>query len=917
MNRIHAVQQPGGLARIDEPAAPPPHPRAVPGTVAAWGTCAAVVLLWGVLRLAVFSDQIFPLTFVLPLLVCIWTRRVGMLWGMAAVFVAMAAAEAFWVMPEALRRPAQDSAALAATVFNIAAGSAAVHIIIVLRARLERSASDLAAANAELNQANEELAGQAEELSTQNEMLADQAEELRRQTEEANQQAEELAQQNEELQSQAEEIEQLNTALTRREALLQTLLDAARLAVGEQAALEDICAAAAGMFEGPVAVVVYERRLEGLVMRAASGLDPGSPPPGVLPMDRSLAGLALAQEHTAALPDAALRPDLILLGSADHPFVSALAAPLRLPGRSGGALTVLHRERRDWTEIQFRLAEWLAQQCGRILETLRTQELVRRQAALIDLTPDAVMVRAEDGSIRFWSLGAEAMYGWPASEAVGRCAHELLHTRFPEPPAAIAEHLGREGRWTGELTHRTRDGRDVIVQSRWLLRPDPESGIEVLESNVDVTARKQAEIGLLAAKANLEDMVRERTADLARSVAELERANAELARRAAQLRALAGDLTATEQRERKRLSQILHDGLQQHLVAAKLQLGGLAGPDGDGEVARTAAQVEQLLNESIQISRSLSAELSPPILQDGGLADALLWLQRWMREKHDFDVEVAVETDLEPAPEIKTLVFESVRELLFNCVKHAATARAVVRVTGANGGALEVRVSDEGCGFDPARMGPAGNGGGFGLFSIRERIQLAGGELRIDSIPGGGTRVLLRVPHARIDATVPAGAGPEPAVPPPPTVAPGPSGRIRVLLADDHAIVRDGIARLIGKEPDMEVVGAARDGREAIELARRLAPDVILMDIGMPEVSGIEATQAIHRERPGIRIIGLSMHEHHEHAQVMREAGAVDYRTKDCAPSELLAAVRSCAGGRSARPSPSAPSDARVTGPGA
>ena len=84
------------------------------------------------------------------------------------------------------------------------------------------------------------------------------------------------------------------------------------------------------------------------------------------------------------------------------------------------------------------------------------------------------------------------------------------------------------------------------------------------------------------------------------------------------------------------------------------------------------------------------------------------------------------------------------------------------------------------------------------------------------------------------------------------------------MLADDHAVVRQGLAQLLQKESDIEVVGAAADGQEAVELAARLLPDVILMDISMPKLNGVEATNTIHKDFPEIRIIGLSMFEKDE-----------------------------------------------------
>jgi len=113
-----------------------------------------------------------------------------------------------------------------------------------------------------------------------------------------------------------------------------------------------------------------------------------------------------------------------------------------------------------------------------------------------------------------------------------------------------------------------------------------------------------------------------------------------------------------------------------------------------------------------------------------------------------------------------------------------------------------------------------------------------------------------------------------------------------VLLADDHVVMREGLARLLGQEPDIEIVGQAADGQEAVDVAAKLLPDVILMDLSMPKLNGVEATRAIRNDYPDIRIIGLSMFEESDRAQALRDAGASDYLTKGGPPEHLIATIR-------------------------
>jgi two-component system CheB/CheR fusion protein len=245
----------------------------------------------------------------------------------------------------------------------------------------------------------------------------------------------------------------------------------------------------------------------------------------------------------------------------------------------------------------------------------------------------------------------------------------------------------------------------------------------------------------------LEQKVSERTSELAAKIDELRLANEELESRTKQLALLAAELTLAEQRERKRLSQLLHDGLQQHLLSAKILLGGVTELIGDVGLKQATADIEKIIGESVQLSRSLSQALSPPILHERGLSGGLEWLVGWMRDKHNFKVDLSIETRPDLPEDVRILVFESVRELLVNAVKHSNVRSALVSLNQVNEAELRIAVNDEGTGFDPRQLKPPGEEGGFGLFSVRERIGLIGGRFEIDSGPSNGSRFILTVPH--------------------------------------------------------------------------------------------------------------------------------------------------------------------------
>ncbi len=121
---------------------------------------------------------------------------------------------------------------------------------------------------------------------------------------------------------------------------------------------------------------------------------------------------------------------------------------------------------------------------------------------------------------------------------------------------------------------------------------------------------------------------------------------------------------------------------------------------------------------------------------------------------------------------------------------------------------------------------------------------------------------------------------------------------ITVLLADDHAVVRDGLKVLLQQSADIRVVGEAADGREAVQLAQQLAPDVVIMDITMREMNGIEAARLLRETCPATRVVMLSMHSNAEHVFRALEAGAAGYVLKESAGEEVVEAVRAAHAGQ-------------------
>jgi CheY-like chemotaxis protein len=244
-------------------------------------------------------------------------------------------------------------------------------------------------------------------------------------------------------------------------------------------------------------------------------------------------------------------------------------------------------------------------------------------------------------------------------------------------------------------------------------------------------------------------------------------------------------------------------------------------------------------------------------------------------------------------------LFQSVRELLFNVVKHASTNAARIEMLRQDEHTVIV-VSDKGEGFDPEGLWKNDRSAekAYGLFNIRERLLLLGGDFEIQSRTGNGTTVRISVPQQTVAFAAPEQTVDSVAEEHPsnrhlePATQKSSGGPIRVMLVDDHAVMRKGLSLLLSRIEDIDVVAEAADGAQAVEEAQRINPEVILMDISMPGMDGIEATRRILAQQPHIRVIALSMHGAEDQALKVEEAGAVAYLSKTDGPDKIVSAIR-------------------------
>ena len=269
-------------------------------------------------------------------------------------------------------------------------------------------------------------------------------------------------------------------------------------------------------------------------------------------------------------------------------------------------------------------------------------------------------------------------------------------------------------------------------------RGGPLGAIEVAYRARPVPAPAPA---FLPEEARLLEAIAARVAD----VIELKEAEQALGTYQDQLRSLASQLAMTEQRQRRHIATYLHDRIGQELALIKLRLESVRGCARAPEHNRVLDEVCDLAAEVIGKTRTLTFEISPPILHELGLVPALEWLADHTRAQHGLVVHVDAQPVGVLEEDLKALVFRSVNELLANVVRHANARTVMIRVRAA-GRRLRLELEDDGDGFDPAGVAHAGPTGTFGLFSIREGLAYIGGRLELVSAPGEGTRAVVDAP---------------------------------------------------------------------------------------------------------------------------------------------------------------------------
>ncbi len=342
----------------------------------------------------------------------------------------------------------------------------------------------------------------------------------------------------------------------------------------------------------------------------------------------------------------------------------------------------------------------------------QSAEAVATQAELLDLANDAAFISDLDNRITYWNRGAERLYGWKKEEAIGNNASQLLQTEFPVSYQDVLRILRGKGVWEGELQQTTRYGHRMTVASRWTYRRDAEGNpVGWLEINSDLTLQKQSQ---------------------------------EAARR------LSARILQVQDLERRKLARDLHDSLGQYLTSLKINIGASLRDIRGDKARQLLTECNEILEQCLVETRTISYLLHPPLLDETGLASAIRWYVEGFAQRSGIKVALEIpDTIPRFSNEIETTVFRILQESLTNAHRHAKTDCVRIGVElGPHTVCLTVR--DYGCGIPADRLRSfleRNEGAGVGLGGMRERARELGGVLSVKPADEGpGIAVSVEIP---------------------------------------------------------------------------------------------------------------------------------------------------------------------------
>jgi PAS domain S-box-containing protein len=395
---------------------------------------------------------------------------------------------------------------------------------------------------------------------------------------------------------------------------------------------------------------------------------------------------------------------------------------------------------------------------------------------------------------------------------------------------------------------------------------------------------------------------------VATDMTELSGANEALKASEDTLRNLSGRLLQLQDEERRRISRDLHDVTGQKLALLSMDLSGIMKNKdlaGNEDINRLLLESIALSNDVNKEIRTLSYLLHPPLLDELGLSSAVEWFTQGFENRTGIHVSVDIPASFARlAPDAEVALFRIVQESLSNVHRYSGSATAYVRARS-DGDEVSLEIGDYGKGMNkeskiPSRTSVAPLG--VGIQGMKERLRQLSGTLEITSRLGKGTQVTAILPMSSRRTEMPqsyqdseihkvqliAAEG----------VVESSGLRKRILIADDHDVLRRGIRTMLECDPGLEVCGEAADGKDALEQTLALAPDLVILDINMPIMNGLDVLRQIVRQRPHTKVLAFSVHDSKQIVEEILAAGAHSYLSKTTAGQNLVHEVRSLLNGR-------------------
>jgi CheY-like chemotaxis protein len=295
--------------------------------------------------------------------------------------------------------------------------------------------------------------------------------------------------------------------------------------------------------------------------------------------------------------------------------------------------------------------------------------------------------------------------------------------------------------------------------------------------------------------------------------------------------------------------------------------------------------------------RTLSYLLHPPLLDECGLASAVHWYIEGFKKRSGIRVNVVVDDDLPRLPtDAETALFRVVQESLTNVHRYSGSSSAEIRISQFVG-QVQLEIVDHGKGIRAGTTDSSFRGApalGVGIPGMRERIRQLGGQLDVE-FGAEGTRVYASLPLAAAlgEASGPGAGDAFPASEKNDPRSPAASqARKRILIADDHEVMRRGVRALVESHQEWAICGEALEGHEVVRKTKELNPDLLILDVSMPGISGIEAALQILKENPAVKIIFFTMHDSPQMLRELSNVGASGYVAKARAGDDLIDAIR-------------------------